>query len=58
MTTWARLKINAFWGPWVKFPGATPEQAEKHAMKMSAELRGWWGISVDYELSTIVPFEE
>lgn len=58
MTSWARLNIHAHWGPWVKFPGCTPEQAEKAAMKMAANLLGWWGTKAEYEISSIVPMEE
>ena len=58
MTTWARLKIHAYWGPWVKFPGVNHDQAEKLAMKMRADLIGWWNITAEYELSDIFPMEE
>ena len=58
MTTWARLKIHAYWGPWVKFPGMNRDQAEKLAMKMRADLIGWWNIKAEYELSDIFPMEE
>lgn len=57
MTVWARLKIHAHWGPWVKFPGATRDQAEKLAMKMKADLIGWWDIKAEYELSDNTPIE-
>lgn len=57
MTTWARLKIHAHYGPWVKFPGMNRDQAEKLAMKMRADLIGWWDIPVEYELSDIIPIE-
>ena len=58
MTTWARLKIHAHYGPWVKFPGMNRYQAEKLAMKMRADLIGWWNIMAEYELSDIFPMEE
>jgi hypothetical protein len=57
MTTWARLNIQGYKGPWVKFPGATRDQAEKIAMKMKADLIGWWDIKAEYELSDITPVE-
>jgi len=44
-------------GPWVKFPGLDHDQAEKLAMKMKADLIGWWDIQATYDMSDIVPVE-
>jgi hypothetical protein len=58
MTTWCRLKIHSHWGPWVKFPGMDRDQAEKLAMKVRADIIGWWNITAEYELSDTFPMEE
>jgi hypothetical protein len=57
MTTWARINIREIKGPWVKFPGLDHDQAEKLAMKMKADLIGWWDVQATYDISDIVPVE-
>jgi hypothetical protein len=57
--SWARLRIRGPpWAAWVKFPGATSDQAEKLAMKMVADLGSWWEVRAEYQVTDQPPMEE
>jgi len=43
---------------WAKFPGKDIEETELLAMKMIADLKGWWNIYANYQVSDTVPMEE